>query len=241
MRELWRGPAEAWREWRACGASRSEVSEIRHGVRARWGPKGPPPHFSHGASLDSMDAPQRAWWERELPRLTKLGVLKEITRDNAHWVSRIFLVPKKVCGVFRMVVDLRHVNTFSVPGTAEVETLRRLPAVLCPEDHMVSLDLSDGYYHFRVHPSDQQYFQFQVGERFYQLQGLNMGWTRSPGVFTDFLKIPVRLLRAEGARLLWYLDDFLLMGKTEAEVQVLRDKADKLLFRQHITMVNFLD
>ena len=143
-----------------------------------------------------------------------LGVLRRIPENQCRWVSRIFLVPKKVAGDYRMVVDLRHVNSFAQKGTAEVETLAQLSSVLEPRDHLVALDLSDGYYHFRIHSADTQYFQFRTHEGAYELVGLNMGWTRSPGVFTDFLRPVVRYLRRRQVRLLWYLDDFLVAGRS---------------------------
>ena len=53
--------------------------------------------------------------------------------DAAQFVSRCFLVPKKQPNQFRMmVVDLRHVNDFAQPGSAEVETLAQLQSVARP-------------------------------------------------------------------------------------------------------------
>ena len=113
-----------------------------------------------------------------------------------------------------MVVDLRHVNDFAQPGSAEVETLSQLQLVARPQDYMVALDLSDGYYHFRVHEKDAGFFQIDTPTGLYQIDALNMGWTRSPQVFTDALRPVVRELRRRGIRILWYLDDFLICGET---------------------------
>ena len=50
---------------------------------------------------------------------------------------------------------------------------------------MTALDLSDGYYHFRIRPEDARYFQISTPTGAYTIDALNMGWTRSPEVFTD--------------------------------------------------------
>ena len=203
---------------------------LRRGVAARW-EGAPPPPFNHGASLGDMSPEEALWWEAELPRLMGLGVITQIPKSQARHVSRVFTTPKPTPGTFRLVVDLRHVNAFSPPGTAEVEGLNVLPELLEPKDFMCSLDLSDGYYHFRIRPADQVYFQFQVGDRYYQLAALNMGWSLSPGVFTDFLRYPVEALRAKGIKLLWYLDDFLIMAPTRDSCAAARDEAVALFRR----------
>ena len=51
-----------------------------------------------------------------------------------------------------------------------------------------------------------------------------MGAVFSPGAFTSFLRPLVRQLRREGHRLLWYMDDFLVMGRTVGEAVVSRDR-----------------
>ena len=67
----------------------------------------------------------------------------------------------------------------------QVETLWTLQTVARLGDWMTALDLSDGYYHFRIRPEDARYFQISTPTGAYTIDALNMGWTRSPEVFTD--------------------------------------------------------
>ena len=65
-----------------------------------------------------------------------------------------------------------------------------------------------------------------------------MGWSHAPGIFTDLISPVVREIRTPGwrrrsrqgvpGRILWYIDDFLLMGKTAREVEALRDRTASL-------------
>lgn len=203
---------------------------VRNGFQAQW-VRGPPRPFDHGMSLQDLDEAAAMWWLAESKRLCDLGCLRELPAGEARFVSRCFLVPKKTPNQYRMVVDLRHLNDFAKAGSAEVETLRSLQTVARPGDYMVALDLSDGYYHFRVHPADAQFFQIHTPTGLYQIDALNMGWTRSPQVFTDALRPVVRHLRQLGIRLLWYLDDFLICGATPRECEWARDEAVRV-FRQ---------
>ena len=118
----------------------------------------------------------------------------------------------------RLVIDLRHVNAHHVAVTCELEDLRSLWQLLELGDWMVAIDLSNGYYHVGVAEDTAQYFQLKIrtsgGIECFEILALNMGAVFSPGAFTDFLRPLVRQLRREGHRLLWYMDDFLVMGCT---------------------------
>lgn len=230
---LWDGPLRAVDQWKAIGAPREIIEGITSGVRARWN-HGPPPSFNFGASLEGSSKEEKQWFRQEIQRLLKLGVLR-VTRTSRH-ISRVFLVPKKGPSQWRMVVDLRHVNQWATEGTAEVETLREVKNVARPGDWACSLDLSDGYYHFRLEEDSIKFFAFSFEGVIYELVGLNMGWTRSPGVFTDMLRPAVRWLRQKGTRLLWYLDDFLLPGGSPEEVREHRDRAVGLFRRLGLSL-----
>lgn len=206
------------------------------GVAAQWS-AGPPPPFDFGRSLDRLEEAEARWWAKESLRLEELGVLRRVPPASLRYVSPVFAVPKKKPGEFRLVVDLRHLNTFARKGTAEVETLRRLSAIAQPRDFAVALDLSDGYYHLRVRRRDAKYFQFRTRDAAYEVTALNMGWTRSPGAFTTQLQPVVEELRRRGVRLLWYLDDFLLLHQNEEQLRAARD-ASVTLFRRLGLKVN---
>lgn len=116
----------------------------------------------------------------------------------------------------RSAHNLATWKKLGLPGCSKYPLARRAPLTIW--DVMVALDLSDGYYHFRVHPEDARFFQIDTPTGLYQIDALNMGWTRSPQVFTDALRPVVRELRRRAASESSerYLDDFLICGETPA-------------------------
>lgn len=81
--------------------------------------------------------------------------LREVERPRRRgkwYSSRLFLVPKAGSRPYRTVIDLRTLNNFCPPGTCEVETLHILPNTIQPDDHLVSIDLSDGFFHLAILP-----------------------------------------------------------------------------------------
>ena len=60
-----------------------------------------------------------------------------------------------------------------------------LPNTIRRGDHLVSLDLSDGFFHLAIRPADRKFFAFEAQGRYYQCVGMPMGWSHAPGMFTD--------------------------------------------------------
>ena len=85
---------------------------------------GPPPTFNMGESLRSLTSEERQWLRPEVARLLEIGGLQR-ARTSARHVSRAFLVPKPAGG-FRLVFDLRYLNSFCRTMRLGVETLKRL-------------------------------------------------------------------------------------------------------------------
>jgi hypothetical protein len=83
------------------------------------------------------------------------GAIKRIT--HPRYVSRSFLVDK-TSGGFRLVVDLRRINKAFAASSVKYETLKVLRTA--PHDLAagISVDISDGYHHIKLHESITQYF-----------------------------------------------------------------------------------
>ena len=137
---------------------------------------------------------QRDFFDREKKRCFSTGAWEAGTCDR--FVSKAFLVPKPG-GKWRLVVDLRHLNSFCRSSTTRFETLRKLKRMMNKGDWMVSFDLQDGYHCISIHPDFRKYMTFQLpGGELIQMAGLSFGWNNSPHVFCHVMKVMVRALRA---------------------------------------------
>ena len=185
--------------WRAIGASPRILSWIARGVPVRWRKRAPRP-FRFKPYV--MDAEQEAWFRGELPRLEELGAFQRV--QTSQYVSPAFLVPKpdKADGSkdFRLVVDLRWVNSHCVGNTCKFETLKALRTMAKRGEYLFSFDIKDGYYMVSIAEEFADFFTFAVkmdGEIVYvRCRGLAMGWINSPYVFTKLMRPVVRYLRA---------------------------------------------
>jgi hypothetical protein len=102
---------------------------LREGVNLeRQWTNGPPRPFNQGVSLKEVDGEEQAWLDVELARLLASGAWEPA--ECTKYISKAFLVPKRsdIVGVrkFRLVIDLRHVNSFCQDYTVKYLTLATL-------------------------------------------------------------------------------------------------------------------
>lgn len=82
-------------------------------------------------------------------------------------------------------------------------------------DVMVSLDLKDAYFSVPIFPPDRRYLRFVWKNRIFKFTCLPFGNSLAPRVFTKVLKPFISTLRFRGIRIFIFIDDILLMAKSE--------------------------
>ena len=114
--------------WQAMGAPDKILRAIRQGVRVPFHTR--PAPFHEGVSR--FEGAQAAFMAQERDRLVSLGAWEKLTFNSStalaefnkkSFISKAFLVPKPGSSKLRLVIDLRHLNTFCVPGGCKYETL----------------------------------------------------------------------------------------------------------------------
>ena len=190
--------------WRQIGAPKHVLRWIQEGVRIEW-IDGPPPPFHHGISRVSPEDIARVSSERDRCLLSGAW-----TRAKSFdYVSRAFVTTHN--GKRRLVFNLKYLNKFCAKRGARFGGLAGLRRELRFGDEMWSIDLTDAYHHVALHEESQRFFTFALetdrGVEYFHTSALNFGWTRSPEIFTEFLKPVIAYMRnphvARGAALSW--------------------------------------
>jgi hypothetical protein len=213
-------------EWQRSGASPVVMRWITEGVRVPF-VHGPPAPFRLRSKIPRQPA-EHAALVTERDRLLSSGAL--VPAVSHDFVSSCRLEPK-ASGGWRLVVDLRHLNSHCPPKPARYETLKSLSSLAVRGDVAFSYDLKDGYHCIAIHPSHQKYFTVDILGSVYSFTVLPFGWSLSPWVFTKVMRVYVTRLRSEGFRVLPYLDDFLhLLSPGSHSLHISqRDRVDNLL------------
>lgn len=62
-----------------------------------------------------------------------------------------------------------------------------------------SVDLQNGYFHFKIHPLLRMYFCFNFGGEHFECVGLPFGYNWAPVVFTFCMKPVINVIRNPSA------------------------------------------
>ncbi|XP_057302862.1 uncharacterized protein LOC130637025 [Hydractinia symbiolongicarpus] len=104
-----------------------------------------------------------------------------------------------------------------------MEGLHSLKFLLNEGDRMCKLDLKDGYFSVPLHNFSKKFMRFELSGNLYEFLCLCFGFVLAPRIFTKLLKIPMAVLRRLMIRIVIYLDDMLILGRSREEVLMARD------------------
>ena len=100
-----------------------------------------------------------------------------------------------------------------------MESLTIALSLLRKNDFMASVDIKDAYLHVPVAKDERHYLAMHYKNAIYQWTVLPFGLTSSPRIFTEVMKSAIKVLRKEGVRISFYLDDILIIGSTKPAVE----------------------
>lgn len=145
-----------------------------------------------------MPATELALFESDRGRSSAAGYGRQLSKadgDGAAWVSPTFVVHGVKC---RMVMDQRAINTLLATRLFRHHWLARFLSSVLPNEHLVSWDVKDTFYHIRICPTHCMHFQLVVDGVVYEPRVLPFGMTLSPCAWTQGGASCVRLLAAQG-------------------------------------------
>ncbi|OXA44814.1 Protein P [Folsomia candida] len=98
-----------------------------------------------------------------------------------------------------------------------MESVKTAMTMVSKNCFMAVIDLKDAYHAIPVHESCQKYLKFRWKEVLYKYRCIPFGLCLAPWLYTKLNKPVVSYLRSLGVLLVSYLDDTLIIGRTEAE------------------------
>ena len=153
---------------------------------------------------------------------------------NRGFYSRLFTVPKKD-GTRRPVINLKPLNRFITTPKFHMASIPTVAKVLQPLDWSTSIDLKDAFFHIPIHNRFRRFLRFLWKGRAYQFRLTPFGLSTAPYTFTRITRPVMKWCRARGMRVIFYLDDILILAKSPRlasyHTQLLLEKLTKLGFK----------
>ena len=146
--------------WKNIGASDTILDWIENGVKF--------PLIqdisSFEVSNNKFSIKEENFLKSEISHLLILGCIERVS-FKPKCVSPISCVPMKN-GKFRLVTDLRHLNSYSPPPKIKYEDINTVINVAKPNDYIITADLQNGFFHIPVHKDHQTLLGFKFGSHY---------------------------------------------------------------------------
>ena len=158
----------------------------------------------------------------EIQALRRKGAV-EPAPPTPGFFSRTFVVTKATGG-WRPIVDLSTLNLDVDRTPFRMEKSQTVLRAVRRNNWMVSVDPKDAYLQIPIHPASRRYLRFTAGGKTRQFRVLCFGLSTAPQVFTRVMAPVSGFLHQPGIRMLWYLDDWLILASSQEEACWARDK-----------------
>jgi hypothetical protein len=169
---------------------------------------------SNYRTSSSLPMDDRAFLARKTATELLTGSIERITRwQDVAAILPLFVVTN-AAGKKRIIFDARALNRIlrDASGSVKYESVRDalVEAAVCTK-----LDVASAFRHVSVTSETARYMCFEVEGVLYRYKTLPFGVAWSPALFYKALEPTIRRIRASlppGTRLVWYVDDLLIIG-----------------------------
>ena len=155
--------------------------------------------------------------QEEVDSLLSKGAVERVKDRNRGFYSNIFLVAKKDGGL-RPVINLSGLNVYIKKKTFRMASLKDVSQSLRRGDWAATIDLKEAYLHVPIAAQHRRFLRFWWKGSSYQFRRLPFGLSSALRTFTRLTLPLVTLCRANGVRIIVYLDDFLVLARSRPEL-----------------------
>lgn len=158
--------------------------------------------------------------------LSMLQDMKIIRESSSNIVSPIVMVNKGE-GEYRMCIDYRALNMYTVPVRYPVRNTRSILDRIIGSKYFATLDFQKGYHQVPMDPDSIKYTAFAVPWGLYEYVRLPFGVRNGPAKFQQVMDKIFASVLYFGVEV--FVDDLLVHGKTEEEFLERLEKVLKII------------
>ena len=205
--------------WRSLGTSQFILNVISQGYKIPFFELPTPFFKANNASALS----NRSFVSKAVNELLHTNLVEEIfcVPDIVNPLS----VSTRSSGKQRLILDLRHVNSFIFKQKFKREDLSVAIQIFDQGCHLFKFDLKSGYHHIEIFPAHRKFLTFAWdfgtgSSRYFQFCVLPFGLSSAPFMFTKMFKPLLKSWRSRDIPIAIFLDDGLGGGTDPVSAKI---------------------
>ncbi|MFO0453080.1 MAG: reverse transcriptase domain-containing protein, partial [Pseudomonadota bacterium] len=217
-------------KWRGIKMKREVWRVVKEGMWLRWKER----ETYVDMKNRKMKEEEEKIVEKEMKQLLKQGVLEETEEERKQCVAPIAVAKRGK--EQRMVIDFTELNKSLAELSFKQETLQKSAGLLKEGDWMVKLDFKRAFHSVAVKEEYRKFLKIRWRGKIFQFKGMPLGLSQSPYYFNLIASSIAGELRRRGMRLLYYVDDWIILGKSKEEAEKTARIAVELMTQLGMTM-----
>ena len=188
------------------------LSVMSQGYQIQWS-SSPQPWKPHQLKMNPEETQAV---EAAVTTFLQSGIIEISPNQDKRFLSNFFTVqePNKR----RPILDCQKLSKFVQCHHFKMEGIPALRELIDKDDFICKIDLKDAYVVVPIHADSKKYLSFMHRNTVYQYRSLAFGLSVAPRVFSKLMRYAIEPLRAQGLRLVYYLDDVCILAKTKKEM-----------------------
>lgn len=176
-------------------------------------------------NVAAMGVPDRLRWGKLLRKEVRADALEPVDGTGADVITPANIAVHPGTLKDRLVHDLRAVNARMRQIYGNLQYEKALGALQYGASVAAKLDILSAFKHCALSPSDARCMVFEVGGVLWRWKALPFGSAASPSLFQKALQPLIDDLRRQGVMLVVYVDDILIVGRSEGTLAVAIEKS----------------
>lgn len=154
--------------------------------------------------------------EKQISKMIENGIIRA---SKSPYNSPIWIVPKKPNSSrekqYRLGVDFKRLNAVTISDTYPIPDITNPLASLGTSKYYITLDLTSGFHQIKMKETDIPKTAFSTTNGKYEFTRLPFGLKNAPAIFQRMIDDVLKLLIGQICYV--YIDDIIILGKTEDE------------------------
>ncbi|KAG0738623.1 hypothetical protein G6F57_012065 [Rhizopus arrhizus] len=151
-----------------------------------------------------------------IEKFIKAGIIYQSPTQNRDYLSNFFTIEEPMKR--RPILDCTNLNKFLQIQHFKMEGIPALRDIIEKDDYLCKIDLKDAYVVIPIHKDSQPFLALENRGIVYNYASLAFGLSLAPRIFTKLMRYAVEPLRAQGIRLIYYLDDICILEKSKIKM-----------------------